>query len=129
MVDVDFNAWCEIDGRCPGSYHERYNHTLIGWTLEMLDPDTFLTGLYVMVDECCKTSLPPEPPPGPQAPLSRREGRTWAIVGQWGAFGSERGWYRYAQRRLRPAFPPRPTRAQCNRQVRRHHAAVVARGR
>ena len=94
----------------------------------MIDTDTFLTTLYVMVDELCKTSLPPETPPGPQATLSRSEVLTLAIFGQWGAFGSDRGFYRYAQRRLRPAFPQLPTREPCNRQVRRHHAAVVACG-
>jgi hypothetical protein len=33
----------------------------------MVDVDTFLTILYVMADDFCKTSLPPEPHPGPQA--------------------------------------------------------------
>ena len=49
-----------------------------------------------------------------------------AIFGQWQGFGSERGFYRSAQRHLRPAFPPLPSREQCNRQVRQHHAALVA---
>jgi hypothetical protein len=33
----------------------------------MIDPDTFLTPLYVIVDDFCKTSLPLEPHSGPQA--------------------------------------------------------------
>ena len=34
----------------------------------MVDVDTFLTTLYVMVDDFCKTSLPPETHPGPEEP-------------------------------------------------------------
>ena len=68
----------------------------------MVDVDTFLTPLYVMADDLCKTSLPPEPHPGPQAALSRSAVVTLALCGQWQSFGSERGFYRYAQRHLRP---------------------------
>src|SRR5919109_4808471 len=92
----------------------------------MVDVDTFLTTLYVMVDDFCKASLPPERHPGPQATLSRSEVVTLAIFGQWQGFGSERGFYRYAQRHLRAAFPQLPTREQYNRQMRQHHAALVA---
>ena len=49
-----------------------------------------------------------------------------AIFGQWQGFGSERGFYRYAQRHLRAAFPQLPLREQYNRQVRQHHDALVA---
>jgi hypothetical protein len=48
------------------------------------------------------------------------------MFGQWQRFGSERGFYRYAQRHLRAAFPSLPTREQFNRHVRQHHAALVA---
>ena len=92
----------------------------------MVDVDTFLTTLYVMVDDFCKPSLPPEHHPGPQAALSRSEVVTLAIFGQWQGFGSERGFYRYAQRHLRAAFPQLPTREQFNRQVRQQHEALVA---
>jgi hypothetical protein len=92
----------------------------------MVDIDTFLTTLYVMVDDFCKTVLPPEPHPGPQALLSRSEIVTLAIFGQWQGFGSERGFYRYAQRHLRAAFPQLPGREQCNRQMRQQHDALVA---
>jgi hypothetical protein len=57
----------------------------------MVDVDTFLTTLSVMVDDFCKTSLPLETPPGPQATLTRSEVVTLAIFGQWQGFGSERG--------------------------------------
>ena len=92
----------------------------------MVDIDTFLTPLYVMIDDFCKTSLPPERPPGPQALLSRSEVMTLAMFGQWQGFGSERGFSRYAQCHLRAAFPQWPTREQCNRQMRQHHEALVA---
>ena len=51
---------------------------------------------------------------------------TLAVFGQWQLFGSERGFYRYAQRHLRAAFPQPPTREQCNRHIRQHHDALVA---
>ena len=92
----------------------------------MVDVDTFLTTLYVIVDDFCKRSLPPEPHPGPQAALSRSEVVTLAIFGQWQWFGSERGFYRSAQRHLRAAFPALPTREQFNRHVRQQYAALVA---
>ncbi len=90
----------------------------------MVDADTFLTALYVMVDD--KAHLPPEIRPGPSAALTRSEVLTLALFGQWHGFGSERGFYRYARRHLRGAFPALPTREQFNRQLRRHHGALVA---
>ena len=51
---------------------------------------------------------------------------TLAIFGQWQGFGSERGFYRYAQHHLRPAFPTLPARAQFNRQLRLHSDALLA---
>ena len=79
-----------------------------------------------MVDDFCRLSLPPEPHPGPQAALSRSEVVTLALCGPWQSFGSERGFYRYAQRHLRAAFPPLPTREQYNRQVRTQPTALGA---
>jgi hypothetical protein len=84
----------------------------------MVDVDTFLTTLYVMVDDFCKTSWPLETHPGSDAALTRSEVVTLAIFGQWQGFGSERGFYRYAQRHWHAAFPTLPTREQFNRQVR-----------
>ena len=92
----------------------------------MVDTDTFLTTLYVMVDDFCKTSLPLALHPGPEAALSRSEVVTLAMFGQWQGFGSERGFYRYAQRHLWAAFPQLPTREQFNRQSRQQHAILVA---
>lgn len=92
----------------------------------MLDLDTFLTALYVMVDDFCKTYLSPEVRPGPEASLSRSEIVTLAVLGQWGRFASERDFYRFAGERLREAFPTLPARSQFNRLVRRHREAITA---
>ncbi len=45
----------------------------------MLDVDTFLTALYVMVDDFCHSQLPKRRP-GPQASLSDSEVITLAIL-------------------------------------------------
>src|SRR5215211_7667030 len=83
----------------------------------MLDVDTFLTALYVMVDDFCH-SQPPKGRPGPQASLSNSDVITLAIFARWGRFASERDFYRYARRYLREAFPTLPDRSQFNRLVR-----------
>lgn len=92
----------------------------------MVDPDTFLTTLYVMVDECCQSHLLPEAHPGPPASLSRSEVVTLGLFAQWACFPGERAFYRYAQRHLRAAFPTLPHRTQFNRLLRRHYEAIVA---
>ena len=84
----------------------------------MVDVDTFLTTLSVLVEDLCTAALPPEHRPGPQATLGRSEVVTLALFEQWQGFGSERGFYRYAQRHFRTAFLSLPTREQFNRQVR-----------
>jgi len=94
----------------------------------VLDPDTFLTVLYVMVDDFCKANLPAEVHPGPDASLSRSEVVTMALFGQWGRFASERDFWRFAQAKLRGAFPRLPNRSQFNRLLRIHHDAIVAFG-
>jgi hypothetical protein len=82
-----------------------------------MDWETFLTTLYVMVDDFCHT-LPPEPHPGPQAGLSRSEVLTLALFARFRRFASERDFYRFADRHLRSAFPKLPTRSWYNRLVR-----------
>ena len=83
----------------------------------MVDVDTFLTTLYVMIDDFCQ-SHPPKRRPGPKASLSEGEVATLAIFARWGRFGSERDFYRYARTCLRDAFPTLPDRSQFNRLVR-----------
>src|SRR3712207_4447103 len=83
----------------------------------MLDVDTFLSALYVMIDDFCH-SQPPKRRPGSQASLSDSEVITLAIFARWGRFCGERDFYRYARRRLHDAFPTLPDRSQFNRLVR-----------
>jgi hypothetical protein len=85
----------------------------------MVDVDTFLTTLYVMIDDFCQ-SHPPKRRPGPKASLSESEVATLAIFARWDRFGSERDFYRYARSCLREAFPTLPDRSQFNRLVRSH---------
>ena len=92
----------------------------------MYDVDTDLATLYVTVDDFSKHQSAPALQPGPAAALSQSEVITLALFSQWRAFESERAFYRYACRHLRPAFPTLPARSQFNRLVRRHHDAIVA---
>jgi hypothetical protein len=91
----------------------------------MLDVDTFLTILYVMVDDFCH-SQPPKKRPGPEASLSRSEVITLAVFARWSRFNSERDFYRYADSKLRKAFPSLPDRSQFNRSVRSHANLIEA---
>jgi Transposase DDE domain len=93
----------------------------------MVDPDTFLTAVYVTVDECIK-DVPVPVHRGPAARLSLSEVVTLALFAQWRQFASERAFYRWAVAHLRSAFPPLPARSQYNRLLRRCHDAIVAVG-
>jgi hypothetical protein len=76
----------------------------------MLDVDTFLTTLYVTVDDFCQ-SRTPKSQPGPEASLCATEVLTLAIFARWSRFNSERDFYRYADTELRDAFPTLPDRS------------------
>jgi hypothetical protein len=88
----------------------------------MLDVDTFLTALYVIVDDFCQShrSQRRRRRPGPEASLSEGEVITLSVFARWSRFTSERDFYRYAQSHLRGAFPTLPERSQFNRLVRFH---------
>ena len=45
----------------------------------MVDTDTFLTALYVMADDFCKSQLPAGPVPGPKPSLTASEVITLVI--------------------------------------------------
>lgn len=92
----------------------------------MLDTITFLTTLYVMVDDFDKACLPQQVHPGARSSLTRSEVVTLAVFGQWACFSSERGFYAWATRHLRRAFPTLPARTQLNRLVRHHCGAITA---
>lgn len=88
----------------------------------MEDLDTFLTTLYVMVDDLCKLhklSLPKQRGPAPKLGVS--ELLTLALFGQWACFSSERAFYRWALRHLKAGFPPLPDHSQF---VRQEHACA-----
>jgi hypothetical protein len=92
-----------------------------------MDQETFLTTLYVMIDDFCQSAGYNEKHrPGPVASLSCSEVVTLAIFGQWGQFPSERAFYRYAQRHLQAAFPTLPEREQFNRLQRSYREVIVA---
>jgi hypothetical protein len=80
----------------------------------MVDEDTFLTALYVLVDDFCHSHRPRRQS-GPQPSLSESEVITLAIFARWSRFSSERDFYRYATDHLRGAFPALPDRSQFNR--------------
>ena len=87
----------------------------------MVDVDTFLTALYVMVDDFRHSRSPQQRRrPGPDASLNPSEVATLAIFSRWSRLASERDFYRYAISHLKDAFPTLPDRAQFNRLVRSH---------
>jgi hypothetical protein len=92
-----------------------------------VDPDTFLTTLYVVVDEWCNAHAAGRRRGRPPA-LTRSEAVTLALYGQWARFASERDFYRYADRHLRRAFPRLPHRTQLNRRIRAVYETIVAVG-
>lgn len=98
----------------------------------MWDAETFLTVLYVEVDTVIKQQPVLHTAAARWAArveaLSLSEVATLALFGQFACFGSERGFYRYAEQRLRPLFPTLPDRTQFNRLQRRAHETLVALG-
>ena len=95
----------------------------------MIDLDTFLTTLYVMVDDFCQSRFAEHPTSaGRPASLSCSEVITLSLFGQWVQFPSERAFYRFAEHHLRTAFPSLPDRAQFNRLQRSHRDAITAFG-
>ena len=64
----------------------------------MLDVDTFLTILYVIVDDLCQPHASEQRRPGPPASLCQSEVIALAIFARWSRFSSERDFYRYALR-------------------------------
>lgn len=86
-------------------------------TPPLLDPETVLTELCVLVDDWCKTQAP-LPRAGPAPALAEREVLTLVLFGQGAQFPAERAFYRYAARHVRSLFPTLPSRPQFNRQLR-----------
>src|SRR5215204_4975767 len=85
----------------------------------MLDLDSFLVSLYVLVDDWWKLKHSSEPPRvGRPALLTDPEVITLAILAQWPRFRSERDFWRFAHAHLRPYFPNLCSQSQLNRRVR-----------
>ena len=93
----------------------------------MLDLDSFLVSLYVLVDDWWKLDRASRPPKsGRPALISDPEVITLAILAQWPRFRSERDFWRFAHAHLRPYFPHLCSQSQLNRRVR--SPASAARG-
>jgi len=90
----------------------------------MLEVDTFLTALYVIVDELRHSHQTERSRVGPDASLCGSEVITLSIFGRWSRFASERDFYRYAETHLRGAFPTLPDRSQFNRLTRFYAEAI-----
>jgi Transposase DDE domain len=85
----------------------------------MLDLDSFLVSLYVLVDDWWKLERSSQAPrAGRPALLTDPEVITLAILAQWPRFRSERDFWRFAQAHLRPYFPKLCSQSQLNRRVR-----------
>lgn len=90
-----------------------------------LDTNTFLTVLYVLIDDFFQREGPPEVcRPGRRSALNRSEVICLALFGRWGCFGSERAFWRYAQAHLRPYFPGLGHRSGFNRLERAYGPAL-----
>ena len=68
----------------------------------MIELDTFVIILYIMVDDYCQSQGLASPPhPGPQVVLSCGEVVTLAILEQWAQFESERALHRHTEHHFR----------------------------
>src|SRR5512140_2910979 len=95
-----------------------------------LDLDTFLTALYVNVDDLYQKFVQPKLPAagGPPPKLSDSEVLCLGLAAQWRAgvpWRSERGFVRYALRHLRPYFPGMLSQSAFNRRLRRLWGAFI----
>ena len=85
----------------------------------MIDLDSFLVSLYVLVDDWWKLEHASRAPKtGRPALLSDPEVLTLAILAQWPPFRSERDFWRFAWAHLRPYFPMLCSQGQLNRRLR-----------
>jgi hypothetical protein len=84
-----------------------------------MDLDSFLTELYVMIDDWWQAQPADHTPHlGRPAQLSPSEVLTLAVLAQWPRWRSERDFWRFADAHLRPAFPRLCSQSQFNRRVR-----------
>ena len=89
-----------------------------------LELETFLTTLYVRVDDLYQQTVRPQLPPcgGPASKLSDSEVLCLGLAAQWRSgvpWKSERGFLRYALKHLRALFPALTSQSAFNRRLRR----------
>jgi hypothetical protein len=95
-----------------------------------LDLETFLTTLYVMVDDLFQQHVRPRLPAcgRPDPKLSESEVLCLGLAAQWRCgvpWKSERGCLRYIAKHLRPLFPGLTTQSAFNRRLRRLWGAFL----
>jgi hypothetical protein len=95
-----------------------------------LDLETFLTTLYVMVDDLFQQHVRPQMPAcgGPPPHLADSEVLCLGLAAQWRSgvpWKSERGFLRYAHKHLRHLFPGLTTQTAFNRRLRRLWGAFL----
>ncbi len=84
-----------------------------------MDLDTFVTTVYVLLDDYCKAqAITWARAPGPLPSLTVSEVLSLVLLSRWARFGSDRGFYRFASHHLRGAFPRLPDYSQFNRLMR-----------
>lgn len=84
-----------------------------------MDLETFLTSLYVVIDEWWKRLHPrPLQRAGRPPSLSEPEVLTLAILAQWPRWISERDFWRFADAHLRGYFPNLLSQSHLNRRIR-----------
>lgn len=96
----------------------------------LLDADTFLVTVYVLVDDLYRTEFGPQKPlrPGPNPAMSDSEVLTLALVGQWRQDQSERAFVSWVRRHWRAYFPRMLTQSAFNRRVRDLSGVLLALG-
>jgi hypothetical protein len=94
----------------------------------VLDLDTFLTAVYTVVDDLYRERLAAAVShrPGPAPALSDSVVLALAICAEWGPWDSERGFWRFARRRLRHLFPRLVDQSGFNRRRRSLYPALAA---
>jgi hypothetical protein len=95
-----------------------------------IDLETFLTTLYVMTDDWYQKVILPQLPVcgGPAPKLCDSEVLCLALAAQWRRgvpWQTERGFVRYALKRLRPFFLGMTSQSAFNRRVRRLWGAFI----
>lgn len=84
-----------------------------------MDLDTFITTVYVMIDDYCKSEdIGWAKKTGTSPSLTISEVLSLVLMSRWQRFCSDRDFYRFANQHLRAAFPTLPAYSQFNRLMR-----------